>query len=66
MSDLRDFSGYLDRVKPGWRKDYRNWRRGVSKQQRNEALREELEESLSYVRDWGATFVTAVPELRVV
>ncbi|MEC9394727.1 MAG: class I SAM-dependent methyltransferase [Actinomycetota bacterium] len=29
-------------------------------------LREELEESLSYVRDWGATFVTAVPELRVV
>jgi len=29
-------------------------------------LREELVESLSYVRDWGATFVTAVPELRVV
>jgi len=28
-------------------------------------LREELEEGLSYVRDWGATFVTAVPELRV-
>ena len=32
----------------------------------NQSLREELEESLSYVRDWGATFVTAVPELRVV
>ena len=28
-------------------------------------LREEVEERLAYVRDWGATFTTAIPELQV-
>ena len=28
-------------------------------------LREEVEERLAYVRDWGATFATAIPELQV-
>jgi len=28
-------------------------------------LRPELEESLAYVREWGCSFVTAVPELRI-
>ena len=28
-------------------------------------LREEVEQRLSYIRDWGGTFATAIPELRI-